>query len=150
MKHALVLLAISVALSGCATATLGDKTTEAELKKFTPIPGRVSVYVCRPNLFTGSAVGVEVIVNGTSIGSLKTNTFAHTSVAPGKVAVFLRRKGIGPNSGDSGTLELQASSGDVRIVWAGQAGLIGPVTVDSFNTLADAEACVRAADYAVP
>jgi hypothetical protein len=101
--------------------------------------------------FTGGGVGTEAFVNGRSIGALKPKTFAHTQVPEGNISVFLRRNGIGVHSGDSGTLNLAGSAGDVVIVWAGPAGsFIAPLTVDRFATLAEGEACVKESAYAVP
>jgi hypothetical protein len=136
-------------IAGCATATLGDKSREAELKRFASIENAVSVYVCREDTFNGGGIGTEVFVNGQSIGSLKPNTFAHTMLAPGEFGVFLRRNGLGLHSGDSGTLKVPAKVGDVVLVWAGPAGFMGPLTVDNFSSAAEGRACVQKATYAV-
>ncbi len=136
-------------LTGCATATLGDKTAEAELKRFAGKDATVSLYVCREDNFSGGGIGTEVFVNGNSIGSLKRNTFAHVELAPGDLSVFLRRIGIGHAGGDSGALKVSAKAGDVVFVWAGPAGFMGPLTVDNFPSTAEAHACVQKASYAV-
>jgi hypothetical protein len=142
------LLAI-VALVGCATATLGDKNSERELKQFGPIPGKVSLYICREDTFNGGGVGTEAFVDGSSLGGLKTNTFAHTVTEPGDISIFLRRKGVNQNSGDSGVLKVTGKPGEVVIVWAGPAGFMGPLTVDRFTAETDARNCVQKASYAV-
>lgn len=136
-------------LSGCASANLGDKSTEAEHKRFASKPNAVSLYVCREDTFNGGGIGTEVFVNGTSLGSLKPNTFAQVDTAPGEINIFLRRNGIGHNLGDSGTLKVTGKPAEVIIVWAGPAGLMGPLTVDHFDSKAVAEACVKKASYAV-
>ena len=142
-------VALLALLGGCATAKLGDKAIEAELKRFASKSESASLYVCREDTFNGGGVGAEAFVNGKSIGSLKANTFAHVEVAHGEVSVFLRRTGLGLHAGDSGTLKLSAKAGDVIIVWAGPAGFMGPLTVDNFQSLAEGQACVRKASYAV-
>jgi hypothetical protein len=136
-------------LTGCASSNLGDKSAEAELKRFESKSNAVSLYICREDTFNGGGVGTEVFVNKTSLGSLKPNTFAHSEMAPGEISIFLRRTGIGHNSGDSGVLNVTGKRGDLVIVWAGPAGFMGPLTVDSFTTTAEAQACVRKASYAV-
>lgn len=136
-------------LAGCATATPGDKSREAELKRFANIETAVSLYVCREDTFNGGGIGTEVFVNGKSLGSVKPNTFAHVELAPGEIGVFLRRSGIGHQSGDSGTLKVSAKAGEVVLVWAGPAGFMGPLTVDNFPSPAEGRACVQKASYAV-
>jgi hypothetical protein len=136
-------------LAGCASANLGDKSTEAELKRFASRAGATSLYVCREDAFNGGGIGSEVFVNGASLGSLKPNTFAQADIAPGEISVFLRRTGFGHHSGDSGTLKVVGKPGEVVIVWAGPAGFMGPLTVDFFPSVAEAQACVQKASYAV-
>jgi hypothetical protein len=143
-------LAMIVTLASCASATLGDKSSEIVLKKLEPISGKVSLYVCRSNSLSGGGVAAEAIVNNQSIGSLKSNTFAHVALPAGKIDIYLKRSGIGHNSGNSGTHTIEASPGEVAIIWAGAAGVFGPVTVDDFPNRAEAESCVRGAEYAVP
>lgn len=138
-----------IALAACASVKLGDKTAEADLKRFVSTPGQVSLYVCRQDTMNGGGIGTEAFVNGNSLGQLKPNTFAHALLAPGELQVFLRRNGLNHNAGDSGTLKLQGEPGQVLIVWAGPAGFMGPLTVDRFPTEMDARACVRNASYAV-
>ena len=149
MKATVVTVTLICILSGCATAKLGDKTVEAELKKFESRSDKVSLYVCREDTMNAGGVGAEAFVNGGAIGALKPNTFAHVELNPGEASVFLRRNGIGIQSGDSGTLKLNARAGDVLIVWAGPAGFMGPLTVDSFKSAIEGQSCVRKASYAV-
>lgn len=151
MTTRLAVAAITVStLLGCATAKLGDKSAEADLKRFEVATGRVSLYVCREDTMNGGGIGTEAFVNGRSVGALKPNTFAHTLVEPGDVQIFLRRNGLNHNSGDSGTLKLKTVSGQVLVVWAGPAGFMGPLTVDNFSSEADGRACVQKATYAIP
>ena len=110
------MLTLLAVLGGCATAKLGDKDVEAELKKFQSKPDKVSVYVCREDVLGTGGVGAEAFVNSRSIGALKRDTFAHTELASGEVSVFLRRTGIGFNSGDTGPLRLEAKAGEIVIV----------------------------------
>jgi hypothetical protein len=145
-----IALALAAVLCGCATAKLGDKSVEAELKKFSVRADKVSLYVCRVNTLMAGGIGTEAFVNGRSIGALKPNTFAHTELAPGEVSIFLRRNGLLISSGDSGALKLDAKAGEVVIIWAGPLGPLAPLTVDRFNTTAEAEECVKKATYAVP
>ena len=148
-RSAIATLSLAWVLGGCATANIGDKAVEAELKKFASRPGKVSLYVCRVDTINGGGVGTEVFVNDRTLGSLKPNTFTHTELEPGDVSVFLRRNGFGLHSGDSGTLKLKTREGEVVLVWAGPAGFMGPLTVDSFSTTAEGQSCITKASYAV-
>lgn len=136
-------------LAGCASVNLGDKSKEAELKRFESKAGAVSLYVCREDAFSGGGIGTEVFVNGSSLGWLKPNTFTQANIAAGEISIFLRRNGIGHGSGDSGVLSVVGKPGEVVIVWAGPAGFMGPLTVDFFPSTAEAQACVQKASYAV-
>lgn len=149
MRIPLIIIVAALCLTGCTTVTLGDKSAETELKRFSSKANAVSLYICREDTFNGSGIGTEVFVNEVSLGSIKPNTFAHTELAPGDISVFLRRTGIGHNSGDSGVLRISGKPGDVLILWAGPAGFMGPLTVDNFPSRTDAEACIQKASYTV-
>lgn len=138
---------LAVSVSGCATVNYGDKDTEAKLRELQPIPGRTSLYVCREAaVFVGAGNRTTAVVDGRSIGTLKPNNFAHTVVDPGQHDIYIKRN----PGGDSGTLTLSALAGEVAIVWVGMTGAgFGVLTLDNFSTKAEAEKCVKGAEYAV-
>ena len=145
------LIAVSLAamsVTGCATVQVGSSDVQAELKRLQPVPGKVSLYVCREKAgFVGAGNVSTVMVDDRDIGSLKTNSFAHTVLEPGKHEIYVD---LHPG-GKSGTLTIQTQANDVPIVWAGVTGHgWGVLTVDEFPNRADAESCVRDATYAVP
>jgi hypothetical protein len=142
-------LAVAVLLVGCATPKAGDKSVEAELKKFAVSPQRVSLYVCRQDTFNQSGVDTDAYANSKNLGTLRPGTFAHTLLEAGEVSIFLRRNGVFHQAGDSGTLKFTANAGDVRIIWAGPAGFMGVLTVDHFPSVAEGRACVKDALYVV-
>ena len=149
-NHLTCLIAVSaLALSACASMKYGDKDVEASLKKLEPVPEKASLYVCREQALLFSA-GVRTVayVDGEPIGTLKPNTFAQTVVAPGKHEIYLRKDGLA--TGNSGVLSVDASVGEVVIVWAGvTGGGFGALTVDRFEKRSDAESCVKGAAYSV-
>ncbi|MDE2370050.1 MAG: hypothetical protein KGN16_13860 [Burkholderiales bacterium] len=140
----------SIALLGaCASVQYGDKVSEAELKKFLPLPDAVSLYVCREQaLLFAAGVRTIVMVDNQPIGTLKPNMFAHAIVKPGKHEVFLKRDGI--YGGQSGVFTFDAKAGDLAFVWAGMTGMgFGTLTVDAFDNVSSAQDCVKGAAYAV-
>jgi len=146
-RHKTLAVVSIIVLTGCATVQYGDKATEVNLRELNPIPGKTSLYVCREAAaFVGAGNRTTVIVNGQPIATLKPNNFAHTVVDPGSHEIYIKRN----PGGDSGKLTLQSRPGEVTIIWVGMTGGgFGVLTVDNFSSRAEAERCVRAAEYAV-
>jgi hypothetical protein len=143
----LILCAFVVVLSGCASVQFGDKDVESNLKKFSAIPGKTSLYVCRVSGFVASGVTSTVLVDGKGIGNLKPKTFVHTVVEPGEHAVQLVHDGI---NGSSGILRIQTKPDEVAFVWAGMTGGgWGVLTVDNFRSKQEGQNCVNDAAYSV-
>ena len=143
-----VLVALSLG-SGCATYQTGGADRSAALKRFEPVSGKASVYVCRePALLVARGVKTVVLLDNEPIGTLKQNTFVHAEVEPGKHGVLLRHDGI--NSGSGGFMSFDVEPGDVRFFWVGVTGNgWGVLTVDDFDSEAKARACVTDAEYSV-
>jgi len=138
---------LALTLSGCASVQYGSKDTEATLKRLLPISGKTSLYVCRESaVLFGAGNRTTAIVNNRPIGTLKPNNFAHVVVEPGAQEVFVKRN----PGGDSGVLKMSTRADEVAIVWVGMTGAgFGVLTVDQFSTKAEAENCVKGAEYAV-
>src|SRR5690606_40730351 len=137
-----VALAAALLASGCATYQAGSASQSDLLKRFEPIPGKGSVYVCRiPALLVARGVKTEVLIDNENIGTLKANSFVHTTVEPGKHGVLLRHDGINRGAGGFDTFEIGA--GEIKFFWVGVTGKgWGVLTVDRFNTEAAARECV--------
>jgi hypothetical protein len=152
MKHSILAVALVACtfLSGCATYQAGGVSTAEQLKRFDPVPGKASVYVCRiPAMLAARGVKTVVYVDNEAIGTLRQNSFVHTTVEPGKHGVLLRHDGLGSGSGGFESFEVEA--GEVRFFWVGVTGKgWGVLTVDNFDTVADARKCVAGAEYSVP
>lgn len=152
MKYVILAAAIGAmaALSGCATYQAGSVSRGDQLKRFEPVPGKASIYVCRiPAMLSARGVKTVVYVDNEAIGTLRQNSFVHTVVEPGKHGVLLRHDGM--NSGAGGFMPFEAAAGEVRFFWVGVTGKgWGVLTVDNFDTEADARECVAEAEYSVP
>lgn len=142
-------LVAALALIGCASFKEGEKSKEAELRQFARIPGKVSLYVCRENaLWVARGVSSAVFVNNESIGTVKPNTFVHAVLEPGKHGVLLRHDGLGGGSG--GFITFDGKLEEVKFFWVGVTGKgFGTLTIDKFDTDAEAKACVAGATYSV-
>lgn len=143
-------LAASVFLSGCATYQAGSLSVSEQLKRFEPVPGKASIYVCRiPAVLVARGVKTVVYVDNEAIGTLRQNSFVHTVVEPGKHGVLLRHDGI--NAGAGGFMPFEVSAGEVRFFWVGVTGKgWGVLTVDNFDSEEEARECVLGAEYSVP
>ncbi|WP_132985006.1 DUF2846 domain-containing protein [Luteimonas terricola] len=139
----------ALALSACATYQVGDASRSDHLKRFGPVPGKTSLYVCRePALLVARGVKTVVVVNNIPIGTLKTNSFVHAELEPGQQGVLLRHDGM--SSGSGGFMTIDTEPGEVRYLWVGVTGNgWGVLTVDDFDSLEDAQECVRGAEYSV-
>ena len=143
----LILWTSMLALTGCASVQYGDKTVEAELKKFSVVPGKTSLYVCRVGGFAAGGVTSTVLVDGKAIGNLKPKMFAHKVIEPGEHAVQLMNDGV---AGSSGIYKIQTQPNEVAFVWAGMTGGgWGVLTVDGFRTRQEGQDCVNEAAYSV-
>jgi hypothetical protein len=149
MKTALPLALALLALAGCATYAPGDKAAEARLKQLQPIPGRVSLYVCYEKATLPNGALPRIWVDDTNLGAIKANSFAHASLSPGRYGLRVYKDG--PFGGRfSGTEFLDGSADQVAIYWVGMTGKgWGTLTIDKFNTDAEARACIASAEYAV-
>jgi len=145
----LIALSIAVLASGCASFKEGEKSREAELRRFEPVPGKVSLYVCRESaLWVARGVTSVVFVNNETIGAVKPNTFVHTLLEPGKHGVLLRHDGLGGGSG--GFITFEAKPDEVKFLWVGVTGKgFGVLTIDNFDTESEAKACVAGATYSI-
>lgn len=152
MKHSILAIALVACafLSGCATYQAGSVSTAEQLKRFDSIPGKASVYVCRiPAVLSARGVKTVVYVDNQAIGTLRQNSFVHTIVEPGKHGVLLRNDGM--SSGSGGFMPFEVAADEVRFIWVGVTGKgWGVLTVDDFDTVADARKCVAGAEYSVP
>lgn len=142
-------LSMVLALGGCASFQLGDKSAEAALKRFEPVPDKTSLYVCRePAVLVASGVTTNVLVGGRDIGAVRPNTFVHTVVEPGRHAVTMKNDGLAGTSSPS--IEVQANAGGLAFLWIGVTGRgFGTYTIDNFDSEKAAKDCVLGAAYAV-
>jgi hypothetical protein len=150
VKYTTAILAITATfLVGCASFQHGDKTVESELKKFAPVAGKTSLYVCRESaLLVARGVSTRVIVDNDDIGTVKANTFVHTVLEPGKHGVLMRNDGLA--SGTGGLMTIETKPDEVAFLWVGVTGKgFGTLTVDYFDSKQDAMNCVTEATYAV-
>ena len=145
----LLSLVAALALVGCASFKEGEKSKEAELRQFSRVPGKVSLYVCRESaLWVARGVSSVVFVNNESIGTVKPNTFVHAILDPGKHGVQLRHDGLGGGSG--GFITFEGKADDVKFLWVGVTGKgFGVLTIDNFDAEAEAKACIAEATYSV-
>jgi hypothetical protein len=151
MRHlyGAAVLAAALVSTACATYQTGAPARAAQLKQFAPIPGKTSLYVCRESaLLVARGVKTAVVVNNNPIGTLKANSFVHAELEPGQQGVLLRHDGM--SSGSGGFMTIDTGPGEVRYLWVGVTGNgWGVLTVDDFDSLDVAQACVRGAEYSV-
>jgi hypothetical protein len=102
----IVILAASLALTGCASVNMASKEESAKAKQFNPpSPGKAGVYVYR-NSFVGQALKKDIWINGQCVGESAPNVFFYTEVEGGKVHKIDTESEFSPN-----TLEVMLNAG---------------------------------------
>lgn len=85
-----VLLALSLflllLLTGCASVQMASVEEDGKAKRFSPVPGRASLYIYRNETF-GAAVPMAVSVNGKTLGQTAAKTYFYLNLIPGKYNV---------------------------------------------------------------
>lgn len=79
---------IGVFLSGCAaTVPVMEDKFDAQAESFKPPRGKANIYVVREDTFVGSAVLLQVLLNGRVQGAVAPGTYLLFSVSPGSHSV---------------------------------------------------------------
>ena len=79
---------ISIAVSGCASVTFAPPE-ESDRAKVMPVPeGKGLVYIYRPSIFLGDAVGFDILANGQMIGVLVKNAFYLIEASEGNLVIM--------------------------------------------------------------
>ena len=79
-----VCVAVILMISGCAaTVAMMPETLDVEAKRFSPPPDKANIYVVRPSYFAGSAVLIQVYLDGKILGSVAPGTYLLFEVDPG-------------------------------------------------------------------
>lgn len=90
----------------------------------------------------------SVFIDSESIGTLKVNSFVHTTVEPGKHGVLLRHDGLNRGTGGFDTFEIRP--GEIKYFWVGVTDKDwGILTVHRFRTEIEAREFVLQAEYSV-
>jgi len=81
----LLLFAAIVALTtACATVPLAQQELDIKAKNMTPPPNKALLYVYRNAIFVGSAVAMDIYIDGNSVGQLAEKTYLVVVLEPGK------------------------------------------------------------------
>lgn len=114
-------------LSGCATVRLGDPMQDSAAKEFKPPSEKAGVYVYR-NQMMGSAVRMDVFVDGIKVGETAQKTYLYFELPPGRYTIESRAENI-----DSLTTDFRA--GTLSYIW--QEVRVGFYSARSYLHLVD-------------
>ncbi len=109
MKKLLALSALLLSLVGCASVPMGDPAMDAQLKQFQVSPDKSAIYIYR-NETMGTAVKMDVAIDGQPIGQTVANTYLYKEVTPGKHVITSEAE-------NTSTLEVDAKPGSAVYVW---------------------------------
>ncbi|WP_290905889.1 DUF2846 domain-containing protein [Aquabacterium sp.] len=109
MKKFLVIAALTLNMVGCASVNMATPQQDATVKSFAAPKDNAGIYIYR-NETMGSAVKMEVAVDGTPIGKTVAHTFLYKEVAPGKHTLT-------SSAENTSTLEIDAKPGALYYVW---------------------------------
>ena len=110
MRKALIGLLMGVGvLSGCASVAMVDPQRDAAAKTFVAPADKAGLYVYR-NEFIGSAVKMDVAIDGKDVGQTVAKTYLYKEVAPGKHMVTSKAE-------NTDTLEIETQPGTLTYIW---------------------------------
>jgi Protein of unknown function (DUF2846) len=109
MNHCFAALFVGLSLLGCASVPVEDAQRDAALKTFSIAPDQAGIFIYL-NEFIGTAVKMEVWLDGVPLGQTMTKTYLYKSVAPGKHTIT----SIAENTD---TLEVDIRAGSLAFIW---------------------------------
>ena len=109
MLKTFFVLAVTMALVGCASVPMGDVSQDAAFKTFTAKPGVAGIYIYRNENF-GAALRMDVEIDGREIGKSAAKTYFYKEVAPGKHTITSRTE-------NADTIEINAVAGKLYYIW---------------------------------
>lgn len=83
MRSWVIIFIACLTLPGCASVPMDDPKQDAALKTFTVAPGQAGLFIYRDQIL-GSAVKLDVQVDGTPLGQTAVMTYLYTPVTPGR------------------------------------------------------------------
>lgn len=128
MKKFFVAVAIAVNLVGCASVNMGTPQADAAAKQFVAPTDKAGLYIYR-NESMGSAVKMDVDVDGKPIGQTVAKTFLYKEVPAGKHTIVSKAE-------NDSTLEVDAKPGTLYYIW--QEVKMGVLSARSKLQLVDA------------
>lgn len=104
---AALLLGVTM-LAGCASVPMSSPADDAAAKQFAPVDGKSVIYVYRNETF-GSAVKMDVALDGKPMGETASKTYFRFVVDPGHHSVDSQK--------GTAKLDLDTEAGKVYYVW---------------------------------
>ena len=101
--------AIMATLGGCASVPMGDAKQDAARKTFVAPADKAGVYIYR-NESMGSAVKMDVEVDGKPIGQTVAKTYLYKELPPGKHSITSKAE-------NTDTVEIDAKAGTLSYLW---------------------------------
>ena len=109
MRVTFFVFTVCLALLGCTTVPMGDPIRDTTLKEFRAPIDRTGVYIYRNESF-GGAIRMDILVNGSEIGSTAAKTYLYTELTPGKYTITSK-------SENSDSIEIDAKPNTVMFIW---------------------------------
>ena len=110
-RLASILIAFSALLlaSGCATLPMADPALDNAAKTFSVVPGKSKIYIYRNESF-GSAITMNVFIDGQAYGQTVARTYLVVEVDPGAHTIMGK-------SENEDLLKLTTVAGQIYYVW---------------------------------
>lgn len=104
-----IVLAVAALASGCATVPMADSGMDASAKKFSAPRDKAGVYIYR-NESIGTAVKMDVLLNGQPLGETVARSYFYVEVEPGTHTV------TGKSENES-SVRFHALAGRLYYIW---------------------------------
>jgi hypothetical protein len=112
MKRRIAIVIISISLlllGGCASVPMATPDRDSGAKSFIAPSDKGGIYIFR-NESIGSAIKMDLVLDGKPIGQTAAKTYAYILVDPGKHTI------VGESENDS-SIEVDAEQGKLYFVW---------------------------------
>ncbi len=110
MKKVLLLIAVVIQLTGCASVQMGDAAEDTRLKSFPTVSAdKAGIYVYRNEMF-GAAIKAVIEIDDKHLGQTASKTYLYKEVTPGKHTITVR-------SEKDHSLTIDAKGGTLTYIW---------------------------------
>ena len=109
MTRILPILILTLLFAGCTSVPMGSPAKDIVLKEFKAPTNKTGIYIYRNEAF-GSAIRMDILIDGLEVGSTAAKTYLYKEVEPGTHTVTSK-------SENRDSIEVEAKPGTLIFIW---------------------------------